>query len=593
MTRFYYSSARDGYSRIMLLWVSALLFTTLAVPALSPVGNVAAETEPGVGTYFKYNYEQDISKCRGAYSGYDEETEGKGTYKVTNWNQTSAEVSYSWWWDYWSSTEPDDYGKRKGTVSFDRTTFRYTSDHLDLDDPVYRGIPTTDMYVWFCIPTDVDKGDKLDILDSEWTVTNTDKTLWSRGIPRKVIEVEYEGRANRDDDYGRFSYHFIDRLYFEKRTGFFFAERYEEWDRGTWDGDSASFKITIKLDVYESSYSVEIDWFTMIVVYSLIIFGSLSTIYLIYAFVKWARWTRRHLPVTNVREMSTIGGPIDQVKVYRIKKMKGFPHFRNHATYHFEPFLEYWTRKSLSVGDRVVAASAKDIGLVGFAMYNREAKIGTILCRNSELTEMMRRYIRCKDFFSEVKHMVRIKEGFSSYPITSSTPNNYKEKDVYNIFETHTVYQLNGIPKCTYDTDLVRPMKKADLPVIMKLAKEIYRTPSKKWIKASFHSGDIAFVAERDGRIVGFAFAEVCGEYGRVHTPSVAKDYRGRGIAKELFNARLETMRQMGVTIVVDEIADWNLASIRIASVAGFKPTGKMYVETARTKRIKKDIIRR
>ncbi|MGA1793655.1 MAG: N-acetyltransferase family protein [Thermoplasmatota archaeon] len=593
MTRFYSSAARSGYGRSMLLWISSLLLVSLIVPVLSPVDLVSAETEPGVGTYFKYKYEQDISKCRGAYSGYNEETEGKGTYRVTEWNQTVAKVKYSWWWDYWSSTEPDDYGERRGTVSFDRATFRYTSDHFDLDDPVYRGIPTTDMYVWFCIPTGVEKGDKLDILDSEWTVTNTDKTLWSKGIPRKVIEVEYEGRANRNDDYGRFSYHFIDRLYFEKRTGFFFAERYDEWDHGTWEGDSASFKITIKLDVYESSYSVEIDWFTMIVVYSLIILGSLSIIYLFYIFIKWARWKKRYRVVTNVREMSTIGGPVDTVYIYRIRKMKGFPHFRNLATYHFEPFLEYWTRKSLSVGDRVVAASTKDHNLVGFALYNKEAKIGTILCRNSELTEMIRRFIGCKDFFTEDKHIVRIKEGFSSYPITSSIPNNYKEKDIYNIFETHTVYQLNGIPKCTYDTDLVRPMREADLPVIMKLAKEIYRTPSKKWIGASFRSGDIAFVAEMDGKIVGFAFAEVCGEYGRVHTLSVVKEYRGRGIAKELFNARLEAMRQMGVAVVVDEIADWNLASIRIATVAGFKPISKMYVETARTKRIKKDIIRR
>ena len=49
----------------------------------------------------------------------------------------------------------------------------------------------------------------------------------------------------------------------------------------------------------------------------------------------------------------------------------------------------------------------------------------------------------------------------------------------------------------------------------------------------------------------------------------------------------------MGVTKVVDEIADWNLASIRISTISGFKPVGKMYVETVRTKRIKKNIIRR
>ena len=88
-------------------------------------------------------------------------------------------------------------------------------------------------------------------------------------------------------------------------------------------------------------------------------------------------------------------------------------------------------------------------------------------------------------------------------------------------------------------------------------------------------------------------FADVCGSYGRLHTLGVAKEYRGRGMAKELHTARLEAMRLLGVTIVVDEIADWNLASIRISLLSGFKPVGRMYVETIRTKRIKKNFIRR
>ncbi|MGA1873605.1 MAG: N-acetyltransferase family protein [Thermoplasmatota archaeon] len=583
---------RSIFHKLALFWVMTLLSISVTVPLISPMDQVSGETTPGVGTYFKYKYSQDISKCRGAYSGYDEDTNGRGTYRVTRWDRYSADVKYSWWWEYSSTEEADRRGDRKGTVSFNRTTMAYTSDHFDLDDPVYRGIPTTEMYVWFCIPTGVREGDELKILDSTWTVTNTDKTLWSRLVPRKVIEVENEGWSHRNDDYGIFDYHYIDRLYFEKRTGFFFAERYDEWDHGSWEGQRASFKISIKLDVYESSYDVEMAWFPLISLYSLIILGSLSLIALTYLFIRWVRWTSRRPSITNVMQMSSPKGPMSPIDYYRIRKMRGFPHFRNNATEHFGPFLEYWTRKSISVGDRVAAATSKEHGLVGFALYNREAKIGTVLCRNSELTEMMRRYIGTKDFFSEVKHTVYIKPTpltrYKHHPNVQST-----HKDVYNIFETHTVYRLDGVPKCTYDTDLVSPMKESDLSEVTKLAKKIYRTPSKRWIRASFHSGDISFVARMDGKIVGFAFAEVCGENGRIHTLSVAKEYRGRGIAKELFNARLETMRQMGVKSVIDEIADWNLASIRIATVAGFRPVGKMYVETARTKRIKKDIIRR
>jgi RimJ/RimL family protein N-acetyltransferase len=230
------------------------------------------------------------------------------------------------------------------------------------------------------------------------------------------------------------------------------------------------------------------------------------------------------------------------------------------------------------------------LGMVGFAMYNREAKIGTILCRNTELTEMMRRFMGCRDFFTEEKHTMKASRMSALQSLRS---NNSKIKDVYNIFETHNVYKLYPMPVLNFDTDLVRPMRKEDLDEVSRLAKKIYRTRSKRWIRSSFGSGDIGFVAEMNGKIVGFCFAEVCGDWGRIHTLSVDKEYRGRGIAKELFNARLEAMRQMGVLAVIDEIADWNLASIRIATVAGFVPEGKMYVETARNRRIKKDIIRR
>ena len=165
--------------------------------------------------------------------------------------------------------------------------------------------------------------------------------------------------------------------------------------------------------------------------------------------------------------------------------------------------------------------------------------------------------------------------------------------EAYNIFETHGVYQLFNLYPITYDTNLVRPMEDSDLPEVIKLAKKVYRQRARKWIRACSGSGDVAYVAELDGRIVGFGFACVSGTHGRLHTLGVAKKYRNRGIGKELHRARLEAMRMMGVTTVIDEIADWNLASIRISTLTGFRPVGSIYVETVRKKKIKKNIIRR
>ena len=226
------------------------------------------------------------------------------------------------------------------------------------------------------------------------------------------------------------------------------------------------------------------------------------------------------------------------------------------------------------------------------AYYNKEGHIGTVLCKNTELNEYLRQFVGCKDFFSETEHII--------------TPSGWMRNDrglmnklgkvhnkAYNVFETHKVYRLEPVPPVTYDSGLVRPMRREDLPEVAKLAKAVYRARARRWIRACLESDDLAYVAVVNGRIVGFGFACVCGAHGRLHTLGVDRAYRGRGIAKELHRARLEAMRLMGVTDVMDEIADWNLASIRISTLSGFKPIGKVFVETTRRRRIRKSIVRR
>jgi L-amino acid N-acyltransferase YncA len=166
-------------------------------------------------------------------------------------------------------------------------------------------------------------------------------------------------------------------------------------------------------------------------------------------------------------------------------------------------------------------------------------------------------------------------------------------KYAYNVFENHNVYKLTNIKPMDYDTKLVRPMRSQDLKEVITLSKKIFKTKAKRWIKASFNSGELAYVAVVDGRIVGFGFAEVCGPMGRLHTLGIDPEFRTKGIGKELHRARLEAMRLMGVSQVIDEIADWNLASIRISTLSGFEKIGRMYVETKRSRRIKKNIVRR
>jgi GNAT superfamily N-acetyltransferase len=231
-------------------------------------------------------------------------------------------------------------------------------------------------------------------------------------------------------------------------------------------------------------------------------------------------------------------------------------------------------------------------GLVGVAFYVKEGQIGTILCKHTELTEVLRAYIGCKDFFSEMMHSIQLTADMSQDPYLMAQLNQFGTQ-AFNVFETHNVYRLDQIRQTSYDADLVRPMREEDTLAVVELAQKVYRGKAQKWITGNLKAGDMGVVAVLDGRIVGFGFACMCGQFGRLHTLGVDPAYRGRGIAKELHRARLEAMRLMGVTTVIDEIADWNLPSIRISTLSGFQSIGKMYVETVRKKRIKKDIVRR
>jgi len=422
------------------------------------------------------------------------------------------------------------------------------------------------------------------------TVMDTDHTLWSRWVPRRVIEVVATGTWHRDDDYGVFDYTYVDRLYFDKSTGMFVAERYDEYDSGTYEGLPAGFHRTIDIDLTESSYRVEVDWAAALFAYAKAAFYLFLVIGLMFLIYYWSRWHSRVIPV-RVDEDGDHSST--NVRMSRVWRAKGLPVLENSATEHFGEFLEHWVDKSLLCGDRVaIATKPHGKHLLGIAFYNKEGRIGTVLCKSTELNEYLRQFVGCKDFFSETQHII--------------TPTGWMRSDrglmnrlgkiqnaAYNVFETHNVYRLEPIPEVSFDAGLVRPMREGDLREVSALAKRVYRSRARKWIRACLRSGDLCYVAVADGSIRGFGLACMEGTHGRLHTLGVDPAYRGRGIAKQLHRARLEAMRRMGATDVIDEIADWNLASIRISTLSGFKPVGKVYVETVRRRRIKKNIVRR
>src|SRR5207244_11199666 len=94
-------------------------------------------------------------------------------------------------------------------------------------------------------------------------------------------------------------------------------------------------------------------------------------------------------------------------------------------------------------------------------------------------------------------------------------------------------------------------------------------------VASSFGGGDLGFVAMPGPTVARFGFASVVGPVARLHTLTVLAAERARGLGTELTNARLATLAALGVQRVIVEISKQNVASLRIATRAGFAPIGE------------------
>src|SRR5207245_3295463 len=84
--------------------------------------------------------------------------------------------------------------------------------------------------------------------------------------------------------------------------------------------------------------------------------------------------------------------------------------------------------------------------------------------------------------------------------------------------------------------------------------------------------GDFRYRADANERCLGFGFATVVGTVARLHTLTVDAPYRAQGIGTQIMNARLSALAALGVDRVILEISRKNVASMRVATRAGFVP---------------------
>jgi L-amino acid N-acyltransferase YncA len=481
-------------------------------------------------------------------------------------------------WRYSNTEGKIESGHEDREVQFRLSDRRYLGPRTDLDE--WDGKDATQLAVWFWIPPAVQPGQTVQILDYVYTVVRRDAVVDLRDRDVQAIEVVHQGRASRNDDYGELGYDFTDRYFFDPATGMIIAADYDERDVGLLKGLSASFELEESLHVRTTSYPLDVVWLPRVLGWLKSGACVLSPFVGLFLLVSWNRRRSRQYQVDG----------LGRVTVRFLRAKDGAPPApKDGMTQHFGAHIADLVRKAHLAGDSVATATDASGQLVGIGIVNGEAKIGTILSPNTDVTEHLRKQLRVLDFFAEWRHAVpdRVKGEFQMAGVSLPT------EHAYNVYETYQVLAVAPPPAPAYDASVVTLLTPADLDEIEKISRAVYKVPSVKWLRAQLDGGDFGFVARLDGKIAGFALASLQGNEGRVHTNTILPEHRGKGIGKELMRARLRTLSDLGAERVITEIADWNLPSLEVARSFGFAPVGTMVVETARVQRVERAIVRR
>jgi len=100
------------------------------------------------------------------------------------------------------------------------------------------------------------------------------------------------------------------------------------------------------------------------------------------------------------------------------------------------------------------------------------------------------------------------------------------------------------------------------------------------WFRTRRARGFPIFVAERDGRVVGYAsYGDWRAFDGYRHTAEhsiyVHRDMRGRGVGRRLLASLIDRARAAGIHVMIAGIEAENEASIRLHESLGFRVVGR------------------
>lgn len=523
------------FSTRSVVFSSVALVLALLLPFA--IAGIAAASTPRAGDVFEYDYNTNVDNGGGAYTGYTDSMHSHYRYEVQTVSGDNVSVLGSGSWSFQASDGTQQSGSDTYTPTFSLTTRKYLS---GIDSTVSDPANAT---VWFWIPTPVALGQTIPVLDDVLTVTSLSATIWLGAVPHSTVLLESSGQYIRNDAYGYYTATYHDQYYFDKDSGYFVAERFNEQDDGNWQGSPASFQYHAQISVTASSYAIPLDLLS----FGLVYLGIPAAVVLVIVAVIRVRRGPNKLRIGS-------GNQAVYVRIKKVKNQAELTGLTPDGSPFFGPFLPIFAERSLAEGDPVVLA-LDERKIVGLALLDRESGMGSLFAAEDSVARVLMKRVRMTDFFADATIPGRIL--------------NAKEIDRF------TILQLRSPQPMDYDSTLVRPMTADDLTSVVAITQNVYRERATAFIRSSFNAGDLGYVAVARGMVVGFGFATVVGTVARLHTLTVAATDRARGLGTEIMKARLSALAALGVDRVIVEISRQNVASLRVATKAGFAPLGE------------------
>lgn len=553
----------------MRLAVSLLVLGLVLAPR-------AVHAQPD-GAWFDYTNERRFTGSSGAYAGWSDELVASGHYTVSApADGPTVQVHGAYQWRY-TSPESRETGHEDRAVDVDRSTRLYTT-RTDLDE--YDAQDPTAIATWVFVPTTLEVGDDVRILDDTFEVLETHALLELAGTTRTTIHLHHHEVGERHDAYGDFETRSSDDYWFDAATGMFLRELHTESDVGSTEGAAAGLDVFEEVRIVDASYAPHVGpvppdpllarprahvartelSFPLI---ALMIGGAMLVVFLL------IRRMSRPRPTLQIR-----GKPV----VPRVlTAQEPLIALDAQVTATFAPFLPHFVDVARRTGNAVWIAESGSVTL-GVAIDDKATGVASIFAREPDVCELLRRSLGRQDFFSEVRHgnLATVIEA------TSATGTKLPAGAAYNVLESYEVLALDAPGTPAYDTAVVSRLDDADVDAAATFLATVLGDSSDAYLKAALAAGDFAYVARVDGAIVGLGLATVAGTTGRLHTVAVAPAHRNKGLGRELVRARIRAMSTLGAKRIITEISALNSASLEIARGEGFVSIGAMFTETAR-----------